>query len=416
MPVTIVAGAQWGDEGKGKIVDLLAQDADIVMRSQGGPNAGHTIVNEYGKFALHGLPSGIFSARARCLIGAGCVVNPVSLASEARTLNVDSEKLLISERAHVIMPYHVQLDELDDDARPAHLGIGSTGQGIAPAYADKAGRIGIRMGDLRNLRGLRERIELALTRNNAILERVHGRSCWPVDAILAEIGPAADALLPYVGDTTAPVSSALATGQRILLEGQLGVMRDIDWGPYPFVTSSSPTPAGIAAAAGVPMGAIDRIVGVCKAYVTSVGDGPFPTEATSPTRSSRPEEQLGDYLRERGGENGATTGRPRRCGWLDLPALKWACDIAGFTEMAVTKLDVLDELDDIPVCVQYADGSAAPRYKSRRGWSRPTSTVRAFEDLPADARAYIEAMEQFVSLRVRMVSVGPDRDATILRP
>ncbi len=418
MSVTIVAGAQWGDEGKGKIVDVLAQDADIVIRCQGGPNAGHTIVNSNGKFVLHGLPSGMFSARAQNILGPGVVLDPVDIAKEMTGLadaGVDTSQLLISERAHLILSYHRLLDSVQDERRPAELRVGSTGRGIAPAYADKAGRLGVRAGDLRSKDRLRQRIEMALEQANVLLVHLYGLQPISVDDVIAEIEPVIPLLLPYIGDTAEPVLRALAEDRSILLEGQLGVMRDLDWGAYPFVTSSSPTPAGMAAGAGVPPQAVSRVIGVFKAYTTSVGDGPLPTELHGADL---------DRLRQTGAEFGATTGRPRRCGWLDVPALTWASGVTGFTELAMTKIDVLDSFETIPVCTGYNNigtlssvafdwSIASPIYEDWAGWRASTSSARRLDDLPSQARDYITRIEQETGLPISIISIGPERDATI---
>jgi adenylosuccinate synthase len=417
MPATVVAGAQWGDEGKGRIVDLLAAEADMVIRCQGGPNAGHTVINELGKFVLHGVPSGIFHARAHCIIGAGTVINPAGLVHELRELagaGVDTGRLLISERAHLIMPYHRRLDRLEE-GRLGAAQIGTTGQGVGPAYADKAARCGLRAGELRDLSAFRSRLREVLAWKNRILQALYDAP--PIDEaeVLAEVEPAAALLAPLIGDTSGPVTDALRAGQRLLLEGQLGVMRDLDWGAYPYVTSSSPTPAGMAAGAGVPPQCVDRVIGVAKAYTTAVGAGPFPTELKGAE---------GDRLREAGGEYGATTGRPRRCGWFDAVAVAWATHVAGFTELALTKVDILDGLPRVPVCVEYLEGHPGsvleservrPRYEELPGWTGSTSGARSLDDLPGTTRDYIDALEQQVEVPITLVSVGPERDAMIRR-
>jgi adenylosuccinate synthase len=422
MPVTIVAGAQWGDEGKGRVVDLLAAEADMVVRCQGGPNAGHTVINDRGEFVLHTVPSGIFSPRAQCIIGAGTVLSPAGLVEEMRALaaaGVDLGRLSISERAHLILPYHRLLDRLEEE-RLGASGIGSTGQGIAPAYADKAGRHGLRAGDLRDLDGFRRRLAELLPLKNRVLQALYDHPPVAEEEVLAEVVPAAAFLAPHIGDTTGPIHRALSAGERLLLEGQLGVMRDLDWGAYPFVTSSSPTPAGLAAGAGVPPQAVDRVIGVVKAYTSAVGAGPLPAEQAGET---------GDWLRLRGKEYGATTGRPRRCGWFDAVAAAWAARLAGFTELALTKLDVLDGLPRVPICVAYRDGERVletiaptsvmervrPIYDELPGWSGETSAARTVDGLPAEARAYVAAIEQRVGVPIRLISVGPQRDAAIAR-
>ena len=420
MAVTIVAGAQWGDEGKGRVVDLLAQDADMVIRCQGGPNAGHTVVNERGKFVLHSIPSGVFSKRARCVIGAGTVFNPIGLAGEMRSLveaGIDIGRLLVSERAHLILPYHVLIERLEEERRSAERRIAPTGQGVGPAYADKAARRGFRAGDLLDLAEFRRRLIDELAWQNRVLEAL-GCSALEADAIMAELEPAAAFLAPHIGDTVGPVFEALESGRSVMLEGQLGVMRDVDWGAYPFVTSSSPTPAGMLAGAGIPPKYVERVIGVVKAYTTAVGTGPFPTELTGPE---------GDLLRERGDEYGATTGRPRRCGWFDAVAVAWAARVAGFTELALTKLDVLDGTPSIPICTAYREDGRVlnvfpttvlmarvqPAYEEMPGWSEGTSGARTVSDLSEEARRYVEEVERRVGVPITLVSVGPERESAI---
>jgi adenylosuccinate synthase len=332
---------------------------------------------------------------------------------------VDLGRLLISERAHLVLPYHRLIDRLEEERLGANC-IGSTGQGIAPAYADKAGRQGLRAGELRDLDGFRRRLAEVLPLKNRLLQALYDHPPVSEEEVLAEVEPAAAFLSPHIGDTLGPIHAALAAGQRLLLEGQLGVMRDLDWGAYPFVTSSSPTPAGLAAGAGVPPQSVDRVIGVVKAYTTAVGAGPLPTELVG---------DEGEILRLRGKEYGATTGRPRRCGWFDAVAVAWAARVAGFTELALTKVDVLDGLPRIPLCVAYRDGErvletvattpvmerAQPVYDELPGWPGDSSAARHVDDLPAEARDYIANIEQRVGVPIRMISVGPQRDAAIAR-
>lgn len=420
MSVTIVAGAQWGDEGKGRIVDLLAQEADLVVRCQGGPNAGHTVINDLGKFVLHAIPSGIFSERARCIIGTGTVVNPVKLVREMEGLidaGIDVGRLLISERAHIIMPYHILIENLDEAHRSTERRIAPTGQGIANAYADKASRCGLRAEDLVDMDRLKCRLAEELTKKNQVLS-FYDHPPIKLKDILEKIEPAAKFLKPYVGDTVIPISGALRDNRQILLEGQLGVMRDLDWGAYPFVTSSSPTPAGMVAGAGIPPQSVDRVIGVVKAYTSAVGTGPFPTELV---------DEEGSELRDTGKEYGATTGRPRRCGWFDAVATSWACRLAGFTEIALTKVDVLDGMPSLPMCVAYQDGSrmlesfpttsAMERvravYEQFPGWISSTCGARSMDELPGEARDYIMQIENRVGIPISLVSVGPERESVI---
>lgn len=426
MPATIIAGVQWGDEGKGRIVDLLAEEADVVIRCQGGPNAGHTVINEGGKFILHAVPSGIFNPRAHCFIGAGTVVNPTGLSEEMRGLEaagVDLDRLLISDRAHLIMPYHRLFDRLEEERLGAKQ-IGSTRQGIAPAYADKAARTGLRVGDLQDFAAFRVRLREVLDWKNRQLHALYDHPPINEAEVVAEVEEAAAYLARHVGDTVGPVCAELRAGKQVLLEGQLGVMRDLDWGVYPYVTSSCPTPAGMAAGAGVPPQAVTRVIGVVKAYTTAVGSGPFPTELKGTD---------GDALRERGGEYGATTGRPRRCGWFDAVAVAWAVQVAGFTELALTKVDVLDGMSELPICVGYEEETPAgvkqmdafpgttvmervkPVYEIHQGWEGNTSSARSMDELPEAAQVYVDDLEARSGAPITLVSVGPERNAIIRR-
>lgn len=422
MPATIIAGVQWGDEGKGRMVDLLAADADIVVRCQGGPNAGHTVKNHFGEFVLHSVPSGIFYDGLLCVIGPGTVINPTGLVEEIRMLmaaGIDVTRLLISERAHLILPYHILFEQIDEASRSDNNRIEPTGQGIAPAYADKSARCGIRAEDLLDLALLRQRVEEELAQKNKLLA-AYGYSPVSTEVVMAELEPAVRFLAPFIGDTAAPVIDALRTGKRVILEGQLGVMRDIDWGAYPYVTSSSPTPTGMAAGAGVPPQYVDRAIGIVKAYTTSVGAGPFPSELL---------DENGARLREIGNEYGATTGRPRRCGWFDAVAAAWSTRVAGFTELALTKIDVLDRVEAIPMCVAYRDGSETlrafptarqmdrvqPIYERMPGWLTSTRDARTLDDLPAQALDYIDEIERHLDAPITLVSVGPERDSIVRR-
>ncbi len=419
--VTIVAGGQWGDEGKGRVVDLFAGNSDMVIRCQGGPNAGHTVINDQGKFVLHTVPSGIFNPNAICIIGAGTVINPIELVKELTGLidrGIDITRLLISERAHLIMPYHRLMDKLDEE-RLSGSKIGSTGHGIAWAYTDKAARRGYRAYDLLDLDALQQRLERELPWNNMQLS-LYGHPGMTVDEIMSELAPCAVFLRQYIGDTVAVISKAISEGRIVTLEGQLGVMRDLDFGVYPFVTSSDPTPAGMCAGAGVSPIHIGRIVGVVKAYTSAVGSGPFPTELIGPE---------GDALRKIGDEYGATTGRPRRCGWFDVVAVKWAGQVAGFTEMVITKIDILDGREELPICVGYTlngkevdsfpmtaeMGLVKPVYKIMSGWTEDTSGARSMSDLPLNAIKYINEIERLIEIPITQVSVGPERDAIIVR-
>jgi adenylosuccinate synthase len=418
MTVTAIVGAQWGDEGKGRIIDYLAQNADVVIRFQGGDNAGHTVINEYGKHALHLIPSGIFNPDTQNIIGTGCVVNPQALMEEMAGLEdagVSLDNLWISTRAQLVMPYHRMLDELEEAARGSDT-IGTTKRGIGPAYADKAARSGLRLGDLLQPDWLESRLDNALRTTNRKIEVLGGE---PVDGkeLYALLMDYREKLAYRIVDTVPMTRSAIENKSDILLEGQLGVMRDLDWGIYPYVTSSNPTAAFATSGAGLPTGAIDLVVGVVKAYSTAVGEGPFPTELFDAD---------GDKLRDVGGEYGATTGRPRRCGWFDGVAINYAAWLNGMTGLAITKLDILDKFELIKICTGYRmpDGSVisdsmpdtpllyevTPIYEEWQGWNTSTEQCRSWDDLPEQARAYINRLSELAGIDVAYVSVGPERD------
>jgi adenylosuccinate synthase len=418
MPVTAVVGAQWGDEGKGRIIDYLAQKADVVIRFQGGDNAGHTVINEHGKHALHLIPSGIFNPHTQNIIGSGCVVNPQSLLDEMVKLEaagVSMANLWLSNRAQMLMPYHRTLDILEESARGKDT-IGTTKRGIGPAYADKAARAGLRIGDLLHDSWFESRLEAALRSVNRKIEVLGGE---PVDGaeIFAICMQYRERLGPRIVDTVPLVRHALENDKAILLEGQLGVMRDLDWGIYPYVTSSNPTASYAACGAGLPARAIDRVIGVVKAYSTAVGDGPFPVEL---------HDADGERLREIGGEFGATTGRPRRCGWFDGVAIGYAAWLNGMTGLAITKLDVLDNFETLKICVGYRmlDGTvvtdsmpdtpdlvdASPVYEEWEGWQTSTADCRHWDDLPKQARAYLHRIGGLAGIKIDFVSVGAERD------
>lgn len=420
MSVTAIVGAQWGDEGKGRVVDFLAQQADMVVRYQGGDNAGHTVVNAQGTFRLHLIPSGIFNPEAVCLLGTGMAINPARLLEEMAALRaggVDLSRLVVSGGAQMLMPYHIQLDQAEERAR-AGAAIGTTGRGIGPAYADKAARNGLRIGDLNHLDYIRARLELVLPRMNRSLMQL-GTAPFDPDALLATCAGWAQALSPLIIDPVPLLREAVQADREILLEGQLGVMRDLDWGIYPYVTSSNPIAGGATTGAGLPPSAIRRVIGVVKAYSTCVGAGPFPTEL---------QDETGQYLREVGGEFGATTGRPRRCGWLDSIALRRAAWLNGLTGLAITKLDVLDGLAEIKICTGYqVNGTATtelphtallaraqPIYETWPGWQADTTGVRRWQDLPAAAQAYLSRIAELTGTLIDYVSVGPEREAMIV--
>ncbi|GAC1459651.1 MAG: adenylosuccinate synthase [Candidatus Limnocylindrales bacterium] len=418
--MTAIVGAQWGDEGKGKITDLLAQEADLVIRYQGGNNAGHTVVNEHGTFKLHLVPSGIFNPNATCILGPGTVVDLAALCGELATLEaagIPTANLRVADRAHLVMPWHIALDRLDERER-GRKKLGTTGRGVGPAYADKVARHGIQAYEVRDERRFRARVAHELTLKNAILERFGDAPLNPVtvaDGVLA----AAATLGERIVDTLPVVERALTAGARILVEGQLGAMRDLDWGIYPYVTSSNPLAGFASVGAGIPPRFITRVIGVVKAYSTAVGEGPFTTELTGAD---------GDRLREKGAEYGATTGRPRRVGWFDAVAARHAQRLNAFTEIAVTKLDVLGGYDQIPFCTAYElDGRtttdmpptlilerAVPRYERLKGWTDDIAGCADRAALPAAARAYLRRIEETVGAPIGMVGVGPEREATLL--
>jgi len=418
MPNTIVVGTQWGDEGKGKVVDVLARSAGAVVRFQGGNNAGHTLVVNGETVILHLIPSGILHADKRCLIGNGVVVDPQVLLGEldalaARGRPVAPPQLGISGNAHVIMPYHRLLDSLRESALGAGA-IGTTKKGIGPTYEDKVARRGVRFAEFIRPDVLRARVEAVLpVKNQEIAWR--GGEPLTVDAVLSEYLPLAERLAPFATDSVATLAAVRASGESILFEGAQGTFLDIDHGTYPFVTSSNTVAGSACAGSGVGPTAIDEVVGITKAYTTRVGSGPFPTELTGP---------IGERLRAIGHEFGATTGRPRRCGWFDAALVRHAALLNGLTRIALTKLDVLTGLPELSIGVRY-DGceglppaglsAAEPVYEVMPGWDTDITGCRRYEDLPAAARAYVERLEALVGVPIGLVSVGPDREATIAR-
>ncbi len=423
MPATVIVGAQWGDEGKGKIVDLLAQRSDLVCRYQGGPNAGHTITVDGRVYKLRHLPSGIVSGK-ECVIGAGCVVDPEELVHELDDLEgrgIATDRVRLSGNAHLIMPWHRTIDQASE-RRLGRLQIGTTRRGIGPAYADKAARLGIRVQDLLDTKILRQKIEVALAEKNVWLERVYGAPPLDLDELAARYEGYAQRLRPYVADTSLLVDRALRQGKRVLFEGAQGTLLDLDHGTYPFVTSSNPVAAAAAVSLGIGPTRIDAVIGVAKAYVTRVGEGPFPTEIEG-------EEQ--EQVRRLGAEYGTVTGRERRCGWLDLVALRYAARVNGFTSLALTKLDVLSTFPRLPVCVRYRlrDGSETaefpahqsdfhhcrPVYEALPGWREPIQGIDSFRRLPAAARRYVEFVEAAVGVPVTLVGTGADREQVLAR-
>jgi adenylosuccinate synthase len=422
VPATVVVGAQWGDEGKGKIVDLLAQQSDVVCRYQGGPNAGHTIIVDGETYKIRQTPSGVISGKTS-VIGAGCVVDPqVFLAEidELATRGVDTSVVVLSGNAHLIMPWHVAIDQASE-RRLGSLQIGTTRRGIGPAYADKASRIGIRVQDVLDPKILRQKIEVALAEKNLWLERIYDAEAFELEDVAARYAGFAERLAPFVADTSLLVDRALRDGKEVLFEGAQGTLLDLDHGSYPFVTSSNPVASGAATGIGIGPTRIDRVVGVTKAYVTRVGEGPFPSEIEGPNQ---------ERVRELGGEFGTVTGRERRCGWLDLVALRYAVRLNGITSLALTKLDVLSAFAEVPVCVRYRlrDGSetgdfpahqsdfhhAAPVWETLPGWSEPLDSASTRHELPDAARSYVEFVERELDVPVELVGVGAARERVLV--
>jgi adenylosuccinate synthase len=416
VPATVIVGAQWGDEGKGKIVDLLAQDSDVVCRYQGGPNAGHTIVVDGETFKIRQIPSGVLRGKT-CVIGAGCVVDPEVFLAEVDELEsrgVSTADVHLSGEAHLIMPWHVLIDQAGE-RRLGKLQIGTTRRGIGPCYADKAARLGIRVQDLLDAKILRQKIEVALAEKNVWLERVYGVEPLELEELAGRLETFAQRIRPYVSDTSLLVDRALHEGRDVLLEGAQGTLLDLDHGTYPFVTSSSTIAANAATGVGIGPNRIDRVVGVAKAYVTRVGEGPFPTEIEGDDQQR---------VRELGGEFGTVTGRERRCGWLDLVALRYAVRLNGITSLALTKLDVLSHFVELPVCVAYLlrDGSETrefpahqsdfhhcrPVYETLQGWQEPLT-----DGLPEAARAYVEFVERALGVEITLVGTGAERERVV---
>lgn len=427
MPVQIIVGAQWGDEGKGKIVDHLSEKVNIVARYQGGANAGHTVVltpkkgKEEKEFVLHLIPSGIFHPHVTCVIGNGVVLDPVALMTEIQQLEDAGIKikgrLLISHNAHLIMPYHKMLDAARE--RGAEK-IGTTGRGIGPAYNDKYMRTGIRVVDLLNRDVLCKKLRRNIEANNEMLDKLYQSQALDVDAIINEYQEFDRKFDEYITDTSEYLNNALKKNKRILAEGAQGALLDIDHGTYPFVTSSNPTSGGACTGLGIPPTSINSIIGIVKAYSTRVGNGPFPTELKN---------EIGEHLRTIGGEFGATTGRPRRCGWIDAVSLKYSIRVNGIQRMAITKLDVLDDFKEIKVCIGFKVGgktlrhyptdsqtldAVEPIYKTFKGWQTKISEVRNYRKLPKEAKQYVEAIGKILETNIWMVSVGARRDQTLI--
>ena len=423
MPVQIIVGAQWGDEGKGKIVDMLSEHADIVARYQGGANAGHTVCIGEKQYILHLIPSGMFHPHITCVIGNGVVIDPSALLNEVAQLEaagvtVDG-RLLISHNAHLIMPYHKQLDAIREQTSSK---IGTTGRGIGPAYIDKFMRIGVRIVDLLDRDILARKIKTNIEEKNQILTKVYGETRIDVDAIIHEYQEFDKKIDPYVTDTALYLNQKLKQGKRIIAEGAQGALLDVDHGTYPYVTSSNPTSGGACTGLGLPPTSVQSVIGIVKAYCTRVGNGPFPTELQDAT---------GERLRTIGHEFGATTGRPRRCGWFDAIALKYSAMVNGITHIAVTKLDVLDQFDQVNICIGYEINGKrlksfptdvktlehiTPIYESFEGWKTTLAGLTSYDQLPQKTRTYLDALARLTDTTLWLVSVGPRRNETIILP
>ncbi|HWH55668.1 MAG TPA: adenylosuccinate synthase [Gaiellaceae bacterium] len=421
MPATVIVGAQWGDEGKGKIVDLLAEHSELVCRYNGGPNAGHTIVADGETYKVRHIPSGILRGK-ECVIGAGCVVDPAVLVDELDELagrGIPVDRLHLSTNAHVIMPWHVALDQASE-RRLGKLAIGTTKRGIGPTYADKAFRLGIRVQDLFDPKILRQKLEVALAEKNVWLERVYGSQPLELEELAARYEEHAQRLRPYITDTSFLVDQALRGGKTVLLEGAHATLLDLDHGTYPFVTSSSTVAGGAAPGIGIGPTRIDEVIGVAKAYVTRVGEGPFPTEIEGPDQAR---------LQDLGGEVGTVTGRTRRCGWLDLVGLRYAVRLNGITSLALTKLDVLSAFSELPVCVRYRlrDGTETeefpahqsdfhncePVYETLPGWNEPLDDVADVGGLPVEAARYVSFVEERLDVEVSLIGTGRERERVL---
>ena len=426
MSNMVIVGAQWGDEGKGKIVDLLSAECDVIVRFQGGNNAGHTVIVGDEEYILHLIPSGILHAGKSCLIGNGVVLDPVVFCQEVEGLqkkgiDVGPNRLKISRKTHLIMPYHRALDQAREGARNSGEKIGTTGRGIGPAYEDKVGRVGVRACDMEDLALLQHKVEVALVEKNALLTGLYNAPAISVEEVMQEIKSVAQKLIPHLGDVSTELMNASKAGKTIMFEGAQGTHLDIDHGTYPFVTSSSTVSGNAASGSGVGPKALDRIIGIVKAYTTRVGGGPFPTQLDC---------AIGKHLQSQGAEIGATTRRIRRCGWLDIALLRESVRLNSLTELTLTKLDVLSGLNELKICVAYkykgeevlfppqAEAALAdvqPVYETMPGWQEDITKARSWNDLPEACKKYIERIEKLLEVPVSIISVGPDRAETFFR-
>ena len=423
MPVIVVVGGQWGDEGKGKVVDFLAERVNMVVRFSGGDNAGHTVINPFGKFKLHLVPSGIFYPDVTCIIANGVVVNPAVLTTEIDDLNkrgIDTSRLFISDRANLVMPYHILLDGLEEEARGGGA-LGTTRRGIGPAFTDKVARLGIRAGELLNRETLKQRLGFVLDYKNRILTRVYGVEPVELDGLYQQCCRWGEGLADYLRDTSAMIDEAVRSGDTILLEGAQGALLDPDFGTYPYTSSSSSLAGNGCIGAGIGPAKIDKVVGIFKAYNTRVGAGPMPTELKDKT---------GDLIRERAQEFGTTTGRPRRCGWFDAVAARYSQVVNGLTGAVITRLDILDTFDKIKICVGYkldgktidyfpADAAALyrcqPIYEEVTGWQAPTSHITGYDELPSRLKDYVSRLEGLIGCPVHLACVGPERSQAVTK-
>jgi adenylosuccinate synthase len=427
MPATVIIGGQWGDEGKGRVVDLLARDAQVIARYSAGHNAGHTVINHLGEFHLSIVPAGIFYPGKTCVIGNGAVVDPATLLAEIeqlRTRGVSTEHLHISDRAHVVMPYHPALDRLDEGLR-GPLAVGTTGRGVGPAFGDKVGRMGIRMADLIDGPAFKQRLRHVLDYKNAVLTKLYDADPFDYETVYHEYREFGQQLAPYTADTASLVQQELDRGEKVLLEGAQGALLDLDFGSYEYVTSAVPSSSAAGAALGIGIGPneITRVIGVYKAYQTRVGNGPMPTELF---------DEEGERLRENGQEYGTVTGRPRRCGWFDAVAARYSARVNGVQHAVFTRLDVLDRFRSIQFCTAYETGAGRvetfpasarlldecrPVLESMPGWETETTSAREFDDLPQAAQNYVRRIESLIGCPIDLVSVGPERDQCIqIRP
>lgn len=426
MSNMVIVGTQWGDEGKGKIVDLLAANSDVIVRFQGGNNAGHTVIVNGEKYILHLIPSGILHPGKICLIGNGVVLDPAVFCREMEMLkskgvDISPARLKVSRKTHLIMPYHRVLDQARENARNPEAKIGTTGRGIGPAYEDKITRIGVRAADLEDLNLLRKKVEIALVEKNALLGGLYNTAPVMVDEVMAEMKQVAAKLLPYLADVSSELENAMNAGKGVMFEGAQGTHLDIDHGTYPFVTSSNTVAANAATGAGAGPGSLGRIIGIVKTYTTRVGGGPFPTELNC---------EAGRHLQQQGAEFGATTGRTRRCGWLDIVLLRESVRLNGLTELVLTKLDVLSGLPELKICVAYkykgkelhyppqAEAGltdAEPVYETMPGWQEDISAASSFDELPQAVQNYVRRIEELLQVPATVISVGPDRAQTFFR-